>query len=356
MHNLDDIKLIEKNDQARMRDMLAGFPQQLRQAYRLGRDLSLSQDLGGIKNIIFCGMGGSAIGAEIVSSYLRDRLKAAVYINRDYTLPGFVDQECLVILTSYSGNTEETLSAYQQAQVRQSKIIVLSSGGRLTDLAKKDGHPCISVPSGFPPRVALGFLCFPVLALLFRLGLIGDEEKQVEETAAVLEKMQKDSLGCGVKTESNPAKRLARQLLGNFCVIYAASAHLSGALGRWRGQLAENSKTLASVHVLPEMNHNEIVGWQYPHKLLKNFIAIFLKDKDDHPQVKKRIEISKEILRKEAGRVEEVSSVGDGLLARIFSLIYLGDYVSFYLAILNDQDPTPVKRIDYLKQRLKEQL
>jgi glucose/mannose-6-phosphate isomerase len=355
MHDLDDIKLIEKGDQAQMRALLAGFPQQLRQAYRLGKEFSLPQDLGMTKLIIFCGMGGSAIGAEIISSYLRDRLKVPVYINRDYTLPGFVDRQCLVILTSYSGNTEETLSAYRQAQERQSKIIVLSSGGQLTDLAKKDGHPCFLIPTGFPPRAALGFLCFPVLTILSRLGLIDDQQRQVEETAAVLEKMQRDSLGCQVKTESNPAKRLAGQLWGNFCVIYASGAHLGAVASRWRGELAENSKTLASVHVLPEMNHNEIVGWQYPHKVLKNFIAIFLKDKDDHPQVKKRIEISKEILLREAVGLQEFSSVGEGLLARTFSLIYLGDYTSFYLAILNDEDPTPVKRIDYLKGRLKEQ-
>ena len=354
MRNIDDIKVIEKVDQARMRDILTGFGQQLRQAFQLGKNLALSPNPGRIKNIVFCGMGGSAIGAEIISAYLRNQTKASIYINRDYSLPRFVDRNCLVILISYSGNTEETLSAYEQARKIGSKIIVLSSGGRLVDLAKKNSFSHVLIPAGFPPRSALAFLCLPILALFSRMQLIEDKTKEVEETASVLEQMQRNSLGVDVKTGANPAKKLALSLFGNFCVIYGASEHLAGVVSRWRGQLAENAKTLASSHVLPEMNHNEIVGWQNPRKLLKTFVAVFLRDKADHRQVQKRIKISKEIFQKEGIRVEEIYSQGSSLLARTFSLIYLGDFTSFYLAVLNGEDPTPVKRIDYLKQRLKE--
>ncbi len=354
MHSLDKIKAIEKIDRARMRDILGGLPQHIGQAFCLGKDFSLSPNFGDVKNIVFCGMGGSAIGAEIVSSYLRKEVNAPLGVNRDYSLPGFVDKESLMILLSYSGNTEETLSAYKEARERQAKIIILTSGGRLADLAKKEGHPCLLIPAGFPPRGALAFLSLPVLALFSQMRLIEDKEKEVQETASLLEKLKRDSLGIDVRTESNPAKRLALRLFDNFCVIYAAGEHLSGVVTRFRGQLAENSKMLSSSHLLPEMNHNEIVGWRHPRKLLKRFVAVLLRDREDHPQVKKRLEISKEILQKEGAGVEEVWSKGEGLLARTFSLIYTGDFASFYLAILNKEDPTPVKRIDYLKKRLKE--
>ncbi|UCB57124.1 MAG: bifunctional phosphoglucose/phosphomannose isomerase [Candidatus Omnitrophota bacterium] len=354
MHNLDRIELIEKIDQRRMRDVIGEFPEHVTQAFALGKDFSLPAHFADVKNIVFCGMGGSAIGAETLSFYLRKELELALYVNRDYTLPGFVDKDCLVILLSYSGNTEETLSAYKEARAKGAKIVVITSGGEAAALAEKEGHPCLLIPQGFPPRGALAFLCFPVLALFSRIGLIGDKEKDVTETISLLEKLKNESLGIDVRSEVNPAKKLALRLFDKFCVIYAAAEHLSAVVTRWRGQLAENSKALSSSHLLPEMNHNEIVGWQHPHKLLKSFVALILRDKEDHPQVKKRIEINKEILQKEGMMLEEVYSNGEGLLARTFSLIYTGDYVSFYLAILNKEDPTPVKRIDYLKKRLKE--
>lgn len=354
MRSLDDLKAIEKIDKGGMRNILAEFPQQVRDAFRRGEEFSLVSGFTQVKNIVFSGMGGSAIGAELVSFYLRGELKLPVYVNREYSLPGFVDRESLVIFISYSGNTEETLSAYQQAQEKGAKIIVLTSGGQLADLAKAAGEPCLLVPGGFPPRAALAFLSFPVLAFFAQAGLIEDKQKQVEETISVLQELNKSSLGLKVGKELNPAKKLALRLLDNFCFIYAAGEYLSGVVTRWRGQLAENSKALSSSHVLPEMNHNEIVGWQHPQGLLKNFVPLFLRDKQEQTQVKKRMEISKEILQKQGLKVEEIWSRGMSLLARTFSLIYIGDFTSFYLAILNAEDPTPVKRIDYLKKRLKE--
>lgn len=354
MKSLDDINIIEKVDQAKMRDILTKFPEQCQQAFQLGKEFSLSLSLEGVKDIVFCGMGGSAIGAEVASFYLRKEIRLAIHINRDYSLPEFVGKRSLVVLISYSGNTEETLSAYKQAQQRQAKIIIITSGGELGDLAKRDIHPCLLIPKGFPPRGALAYLSLPVLAIFSQLGLITDKEKEVSETISVLQRLEKDSLGIAVSTEANPAKKLAGELLDKFCVIYGAAEQLTAVVTRWRGQFAENSKMLASSHVLPEMNHNELVGWQHPKKVLEKFIAIFLRDRGDHPQVRKRIEINKEILQKEGVQIKEVFSEGEGLLARIFSLIYIGDFTSFYLAILNSEDPTPVKRIDYLKRKLKE--
>jgi len=354
MQKLDDIKGIEKIDALKMRDVMAELPEHCKEAYELGKRFSLPANFGKFKNIIFCGLGGSAMGAEVVGSYLRNEIKLPVIVNKDYTIFEFVNNESLAILISYSGSTEETLSAYKGAKSKGAKIIVLTSGGELAELAKKDGYPCLLIPAGLPPRGALAFVSIPVLAIFSRMGLIEDKEKDVEETVSLLREMRMNSLGVSVSAESNPAKKLAGKLFDKLGFVYGSSEFLSAVVTRWKGQFAENSKALASSHVLPEMNHNEIVGWQHPEELLKRFIAIILRDKQDHPQVKKRIEISKEIFRKQGVEVEEVYSQGEGLLARIFSLIYTGDFASLYLAILNGEDPTPVKRIDYLKKRLKE--
>lgn len=354
MKNLNDLKLIERLDRFKMRDILANLPQQVREAQQLGKTIEMPPDSDRAKNIIFCGMGGSAIGAEVISCFLRDQLNVPIYINRDYTLPAFVGKESLVLLASYSGNTEETLSCYEEARKRQAKIMVISSGGRLIEQAKVDGYAHLLIPGGFPPRGALAFLSITVLPILAKLRLIDDKEQEVKEVISVLDGLRRDCLGIEIAAKDNPAKRLALSLADKICVVYASGAHLSAVVSRWRGQLAENSKALSSSHVLPEMNHNEIVGWRHPRKALRNFIAVFLRDKQDHPQLNKRIEISKEILQKEGVPVEEVYSSGEGLLARIFSLIYIGDYTSFYLAILNGEDPTAVARVDYLKKRLKE--
>ncbi|MBN2097626.1 MAG: bifunctional phosphoglucose/phosphomannose isomerase [Candidatus Omnitrophica bacterium] len=354
MKKLDDLKLIESKDRSRMRNILQKLPLQCQEAFRLGKNFSISQEYSRVKNIVFSGMGGSAIGADLISFYLRKEIKLPIYVNRDYSLPAFLNQDSLAILLSYSGNTEETLSSFERAEAASAKILVISSGGKLVELAKKNNHPYLVIPAGYPPRGALAFLFFPSLAILSGLGFIEDKQREFQETITLLEKMHDNSLDLGVPESANPAKKLAARLFNKFAVIYGASENLAGVVTRWRGQLAENSKSLASSQLLPEMNHNEIVGWQHPEELLQRFVIIFLRDEQDHPQVKKRIEISKEILQKQGFAVEEIHAQGKGLLARVFSLIYLGDYVSFYLAILNGEDPTPVKRIDYLKQRLRD--
>jgi glucose/mannose-6-phosphate isomerase len=350
--NLDDIKTIGKIDRFKMRDILAEFSEQCRIGFQLGKAFCFTIDLSSIKNIIFCGMGGSAIGAEILNYYLRKEIKMAIYLNRDYSLPGFVDKHCLVIVISYSGNTEETIYAYSEAKKRQAKIIVLTSGGQLENLSRKDNCPYLLVPKGLPPRAALGFLFFSILAIFFQIHLVANKYEEVKETVSVLERLKRRYLDVDVTERSNLAKRIAQRIFNKFCVIYAANEHLAGVVTRWRSQLAENSKMLSSSHLFPEVSHNEIVGWQHPQKLWKRFIVIILRDKEDRIQVKKRIDISKKILQREGIEIEEIWSCGENLLARIFSLIYIGDFVSFYLAVLNGEDPTPIKRIDYLKKRL----
>ena len=349
---LDDLDRIKQLDKSSMVKLLADFPSQCEDAIRIAESFQLPKGHEKASKILFTGLGGSAIGADLARAYLIDEIKVPVFVNRDYTLPAFVDQDTLVFVSSYSGETEETLSAYENAAKKTSKIICVSTGGKLGEIAKARNIPLVTIPKNFPPRTALGYSFFVPLVLLVKMGFISDKAADMKETVKVLIELRDKELSLEVKAENNPAKKIALKLFDKFTVIYGASRNIDSVVVRWRGQLAENSKALASSHVLPEMNHNEIVGWEFPKDILKKFAVILLRDKGEHPRVAVRMRITKEILRKTAGEVLEVDSKGDSLLARMFSLIYIGDFVSFYLAVLYGIDPTPVERITYLKKEL----
>ena len=191
-----------------------------------------------------------------------------------------------------------------------------------------------------------------VIAILEKLGFIGDKEKEVQAVFSALNNLRDKEIGVDVQTDKNISKKLALKLHGKYCIVYGTSDVTEAVSIRWRGQIAENSKGLSSSHVLPEMNHNEIVGWEFPKQLLKDFKVIILRDKKDHARTGKRIEISKAIIKESGAEIFELERGDSSLLARVISLIYIGDFVSFYLAILNGIDPTPVKRVDYLKAEL----
>lgn len=352
MEKLDDIKAIKAIDVSDMLASLCEFPSQCEQAVDLVRDFEVPSNCQRFSNIVFSGMGGSAISGDIIKSYLIDEIKVPITVNRNYSLPNFVGEETLVFVLSHSGNTEETISAYCQAKGKKAKIIVISSGGKLMAKAQDDGVTFISIPSDLPPRVAFGYLFFPLLVLLSRVGAISDKEGPIEETIKVLNNLRESQLNPEIGSENNIAKKLSLDIFGKFPVIYASCDHLEGVIMRWRGQLAENSKNLSSSHLFPEMNHNEIVGWENPQEILSRFLVIFLRDKDDHLRTKKRVDITKSIIKKQNIHMTEVHSQGKGLLSRILSLLYIGDFVSFYLAILNGVDPTPVEKISYLKEQL----
>lgn len=351
--DIDNIKDIRKIDKSDMLGILESFPAQIGRAKNIGEMFCPDPAFGnGIRNIVCTGLGGSAIGADIARSLTQGEIAVPVFVNRNYFLPAFVNKDSLVVVSSYSGNTEETLSAYRDARKRKAKIVAITSGGALGDECAGDGSPFIKIPPLLPPRCALGYSFFPLLILLSKFKLIKDKSADICETIGLLERMEKTSLGMQVKGKKNGAKSMAKAIHGKFPVIYSACGHIDSAATRWRGQLAENSKTLASSHLFPEMCHNEIVGWENPGFMLKGSAAVILRDRGDLDRVAKRMDIVKDILKRRKVDVFEVRSAGRSLLARIFSLVYIGDFVSFYLAILNDCDPTPVKRIDYLKERL----
>lgn len=336
-----------------MLGLIESFPEQCLDAKRIGDEFELPEGFRTkYKNIACIGIGGSAMGADLVRSYIADKAEIPLFVIRSYELPDFVDEGTLIIASSYSGNTEETLSAYGEAVKRGCRIITVTSGGKLLKLAKDDNAGIINIPAGLPPRAALGYSSFSILILLSKIGVIKDQSVFIDETIQHLRKLKRAHFGHKIKSRDNQAKKIAKSLYGRMPVMYAACDRTDAVVTRWKGQLAENSKTLSSGNVFPEMTHNEIEGWERPHNILKNSIVIMLEDAADDRRVSKRMAVVRKILRKSGVDMIEVKSTGKELLSRIFSLIYLADFVSFYLAVLNRIDPSPVERISYLKKEL----
>jgi glucose/mannose-6-phosphate isomerase len=337
-------------DPQSMRLLLESFPEQVQAAADKGRMIALPVPKH-IKAILVTGLGGSAIGGDFVRSIAEAQAKTPIIVNRNYDLPGFVDASTLVFACSYSGNTEETLSAYRQSRQAKASIICITSGGQLESLAKDDGYPVITLPGGFPPRAALGHAFITLAAAMESMQILPDMTESIQETVALLRNLRNE-YGTENPEAANPAKSLAISLQGKIVAIYGSNGIMESAAYRWRSQIAENAKNLALHHILPEMNHNELVGWLFPKEALLKIGVVFLRDKEDHPQIKRRFDLTKALITGKAGVVHEIWSEGRSLLARMLSVVYLGDFTSLYLAYLNNIDPTPVEVIDYLKKNL----
>jgi glucose/mannose-6-phosphate isomerase len=341
---------IARIDRENMFALLRDFPKQVAEAVEIGRKADVRLRTAGIRNILVCGLGGSAIGGDLLRSYLAGELAVPFLVNRNYTLPRFVGRDTLVIISSYSGNTEETNAAHREALKRKARIICISSNGATAQLARKARSPLITVPGGLPPRAALGYAFFPLLITLAKLGLIRNKQKEIKETRALLE--AKAEVYVLPDPASNPALALATALQHRIVICYSSTERFDTVNTRWRGQIAENSKSLAFGHVFPEMNHNELVGWKVLTEVMREMHVVVLRDKADHPRVQMRMGITREVLSAYTDHITEVWSEGNGLLARMFSLITLGDWVSYYMAILHGENPTPVAVINYLKSEL----
>ncbi len=340
-------------DKSGMLGIMLDFPNQCRIAKEIGERFKPSKKIMKPKLILWCGMGGSAIGGDVIASYLKDKINVSIIRNRHYDIPTYVDKDTLVLISSYSGNTEETRSCYAQAKSKRSTILMMTSGGKLAEAAVKNGDMLIVIPQGLPPRCALGYSSIPIIMAFSKLGLIGSCANEIDETIALLRKL-KDRLSPMASKSSNISLKLAEQLYGKFPLIYASIDHFEPVAYRWRTQIEENAKSLASHHIFAEMNHNEIEGFEPFSKVSKDIVALYLRDKGDHPRIKRRMAIIKDIIKGKKVKLLEVNSMGESVLARIFSTIYIGDWVSLYLAVMNKVDPTPVHRIAYLKRRLGE--
>ena len=350
MSVLDQVEDLDTLDPQSMWKLLETFPRQVEAAGELSAKIQVPA-LASISGVVVTGLGGSAIGGDVVKSAAGDNLRIPLVVNRDYRLPAFVDASWLVVISSYSGNTEETLSAYGQARKLKAPRICISSGGKISALAGEDRVPVITIPAGLPPRAALGYSSITLLGILRAFHVIPDPRKEIEETVALLSTLAA-KYSTRTPEEANPAKSIARSLHGKVVVVYASAGLLDSAAVRWRGQMEENGKNLAFHHLFPEMNHNELVGWEYPAEVLRRLGVIFLRDKEDHAQVQRRLDWTKQMIATRAGAVQDLWSEGHSRLARIFSLICLGDFASLYVAYLNGVDPTSVAAIDELKKHL----
>ena len=342
---------IKKYDVSNMTGNLLNFPFMVKDAIRIGRASVLPVNLKNLKKILITGLGGSAIGGDILKSVLYEKALVPVMVNRNYFVPKWVDRDTLVIAVSHSGNTEETISAFKDALKKNAKLLAVTTGGDLAKLAKENKAPVIHIPAGAPPRASLPYLFFPVLLALENLGYTQVPGSELQELAALLEKL-KLLYEPGVRIENNPAKQLAGKLFAKPVIVFGSADTTDAVAVRWKCQLAENAKVFSFSSILPEMNHNEIVGWELLKKVLRKFAVVFLEDRGDLAQIKKRSKLTKAIIEKKANWAGVVSSTGESCLARLFSLIYLGDFVSLYLAIMYKEDPTAIKMIEDLKKEL----
>jgi len=352
MKPLDDLSYIKKIDPQGMYDLLLSFPVQVDTAYAIGQRCPLPEvKPSSVKNIVLAGMGGSAIGGDLARSYLAEDLKIPFLICRNYTLPDFVGPDSLVIASSYSGNTEETIEVYQQAKDAGATLLAITTGGKLAEKADADGTPLIKIPPGLPPRAALGYSFVPLLVSLWRMKLAPDRCMDFFGGEHIL-KQGVEEYKVEVPLSENLAKEIATKLHRKLPIIYSATDHFDAVAARFKGQLCENSKMLSFFNFFPEFNHNELVGWNKLYDLQPHLAVVILRDEDDHHRIRRRMELVKGIVEDLQVPVYELESKGSCLLERIFSLIQLGDFISFYLAILNEVDPTPVRVIDHLKSEL----
>ena len=352
---LDDLQLIRKQDRDGMLAILNRFDKQLEEALEIGLGTFSVEIIPPVENILVCGLGGSASGGDFLQAYLGNSLKIPFLVNRGYSIPGFAGPSTLVFVCSYSGNTEEIISAFQESREAGCQVICSTSGGQLKELARQNECPCIQLPEGYPPRTALGYSSIPLLGVLSRLGVISDRSEEVRRAIPWVRSCI-DRYGEHTPSQDNPAKNLALQAYRKIPIFYGSQSRLEMVAVRWRTQFSENAKQLAYSGVLSEMNHNEIAGWRHPAAHFQHLLPVFLRDCDDHPRIQLRAEITAKMLKKESGACFECWSEGESWLQRLLALMLLGDYASIYLAFLNQEDPTAVEVIDSLKLRLKDHI
>ena len=348
-----DSQLLKSIDKENMFDVLKNFHNQIKDAVQIAEKIDVTSiDTSGINNIVVNGLGGSAIGGDFARSYTTYEIAVPIFVNRNYSLPSFVNSDTLSIISSYSGNTEETNSAYNEAIKRNCKIICISSGGSVEKTALDNKHLLVKIPGGLQPRCALGYSFFTLIILLSKLGFIKILSSDIDAVISNIER--KSVLYTEFNSEENLAIKLANELKGKLPIVYSSVDILDVVNLRWRGQLSENAKVLAYGNFLPEMNHNELVGWKLNEDILKKIVVLMLEDDEDNERIKLRMEITSGIMEKYADNIIKLKGEGNKRLERIFDLVCLGDWVSYYLAILNKIDPTPVEAIDFLKNKLPE--
>ena len=345
---IESVEAIKKADPGEMLTKIKDLPLQVRDAWKIVQAATLPPAYGDVRNITILGMGGSAIGGEFAGALLADELKVPLNVHRDYGIPGYVGRDSLVIVSSFSGNTEETLSGFDEAKKRGAKILAITTGGKVADDAKALRLPLITFGYHAQPRAALGYSMTLVLGVLGKLGFARDMGKEIEQALTDVAKLE-ERVHEGART--NDAKKLAAELYGRIPVIFGA-----GAMGvmarRVKDQWNENAKNWAHYDVMSELNHNAVVGFPHPPIARDAQTVLLLRSRRDNPRHQIRFEVTKELLDRAQIPHKDLQFDGESLLSEILQMTYFTDYVSFYVALLNGADPSPVTSIDYLKDRL----
>ena len=338
-------------DSGGMAARIAGIPQQIEHALDRLAARPWPAPAGAPERLAVGGMGGSAIAADLTRALCEDLLPRPLEVVRAYRWPGWLGSGALALLSSYSGDTEETLSLYRDAARRGVPRLALTTGGALGALCARDGVHVHPLPPGSPPRAALFASWVALMGLVHRLGWIEDPGPGWRDAAGRLRERD-GRLGPAVPEADNAAKQLARALDGRLVFVYAGAGPLEAVALRWKQQLHENAKLLAHSAVVPELDHNEIVGWERPGALHRGIAVVVLHDPEDAPEIRTRLVLTAEYARRQGAAVHEWEAPPGPRLARLASLVQFGDYLSLYLALLGGADPTPIPSIDEFKRRL----
>lgn len=348
--NLDEAGLLSKADPFGMMTLTLDLPAQCEEAIRRAEQWNLPALKTTPRQVVVSGLGGSGIGGDYLRVLFEAQGHLPVIVNREYTLPAFVNSETLVFAASYSGNTEETLSAYTHALEQGAQVIAISSGGALEASAYRDGVPHLKVPGGQPPRTALGYLFLPLVVMCERWGLLPDlSEARVHTLRRLVQR--REEWGPHHPTQSNPAKQLAAALYGQIPLFYGTGGGRAVAAVRWKGQFNENAKIHAFANTFPELNHNEILGWVLAKRQAENLSVVALRSHGESVKLRTRVEVTRGLIGGSA-RWHEVYAEGTTVLEQLMDITFLGDFVSLYLAFLNEVDPQDIDYIDRLKSEL----
>lgn len=323
-----------------MKELVQNFTNQLKEAKQIA-DKALVSEGKNIHNILITGLGGSGIGGTIISELVQDSCSVPIIINKDYFIPAFVNENTLVIVSSYSGNTEETLSAMQAAISKKAQIVCITSGGKVLELAKQHQFDFIEIPGGNPPRSTIGLGLTQMIKILVAKGFADKKLFSDLDKAIVLLEKENEA----IKSES---KKIAEKLVNKFPMLYSLGT-CEGTVVRFRQQINENSKMLCSHHTLPEMNHNELVGWTVKND---NLVVVTFHTSFDYARTKKRYEVCRPIFEKYSSGVIDITAKGESKLEQFLYLINIGDWISCYIADIRGIDPVEVNVINLLKDSL----
>jgi len=341
---LDDVDKLVAIDKNGMINFSVDSPNHYRKAIDVAAKIKVNYPKP--DNIIVAGLGGSAIGGDLLKDWAKNQLSIPIEVSREYNLPAYAGKKTLALITSYSGDTEETLGSFLDALKRKCMIFCISSGGALIKYAKKHKVPHLQVPAGMPPRAASPYLFVPLLVCLEKVGLVSGVTEELNEAITLLEKISKGNAP-DKPAKENFAKTLALSIGDAVPVVYGFGFYRSVAQ-RFKQQFNENSKVPAKWEFFPELNHNETVGWRKSWC----FVIILIRDKDEPVGIKSRIEITKQIMSDAGLKIFEIQTQGKSTLAKMVSTVVIGDFTSVYLAVLHGVDPTPVAVITHLKDNL----